>query len=367
MMTSSPPLLRPTLLPGLHRVWRDRHTLQLGLDPARAVLLEIANPSAARLLDLLDGAHPERAVFEAASKIGVSRDEARLLLDTLRGAGLVVAAPSLLPTSLPEPVRRRLVPEATAMALRGTDAPASPAQVLRRRAGAQVVLTGHSRLAAPLAVALAQAGVGHVHPALTGSVAPGDMPGGPLAAEDVQRPRAAATADAITRAAPDTDTGPVRNGRPTLVVQAGTDRPAALVAAGFAQRRQAHLAIGVRDGTAVIGPLVPPRGAPCLYCLDLHRKDRDPVWPAIAAQLAAGGVPETCTTSTLLAAVAYAAAEALAYLDGGTPETVGAAVEVSAPGRSRRRTWPPHPGCGCARVTPRTASTAVKSVHRRSQ
>ena len=54
--------------------------------------------------------------------------------------------------------------------------------------------------------------------------------------------------------------------------------------------------------------------------------------------------------ATLLAATAFATAEVLTFLDGGTPETLGATVEISAPGRFRRRTWHPHPGCRCLRV-----------------
>ena len=34
------------------------------------------------------------------------------------------------------------------------------------------------------------------------------------------------------------------------------------------------------------GPLVTPGRGPCLRCLDLHRCDRDPAWPALLAQLA---------------------------------------------------------------------------------
>ncbi|MER6592978.1 hypothetical protein ABT214_14230, partial [Micromonospora purpureochromogenes] len=64
---SRPPLPRPTLLPGLTRLWRDRHTLQLGLDPGRAVLLEVADPRAARLLDLLDGSRSERGILADAA------------------------------------------------------------------------------------------------------------------------------------------------------------------------------------------------------------------------------------------------------------------------------------------------------------
>jgi bacteriocin biosynthesis cyclodehydratase domain-containing protein len=344
-------LARPTLLPGLARLWRDRHSLQLGLDPARAVVLELADPQAARLLDLLDGAHSERAVLERAARYGVAQADARTLLDTLRTAGLVVGAQALLPHGLPERARARLAAEAAALARRGPHAAATPAQALRRRAHARVVVAGSGRLAAPVAVALAQAGVGHVHPALDGAVGAAETAGSPLTEQDVNRPRSHAVAAAIERAAPGTDTRPVRRGAANLVVEAGAARPATLLAAAHAQRRQAHLMVAVRDGVAVVGPLVRPTGSPCLNCLDLHRRDRDPAWPQLAAQLATGPAEraEPCEVGTVLSAAGFAAAEALGYLDGATPTTLGATVEITAPGQLRRRTWPPHPSCECIR------------------
>ena len=340
-------LPRPTLLPGLARLWRDRHTLQLGLDPSRAVLLEVANPGAARLLDLLDGTRSERVILDQAVRLQVEREDARTLIDTLRAAGLVVGAHTLLPSDLPEPARRRLSSEAAAIALRGPDATATPAQLLRRRRAARVVVTGRGRLGGPVAVALAQAGVGHVHPDLSGRVAPVDVLGGGLVAADVQRPRAEAVAEAIARAAPGTETRPVRRGPASLVVQVGADRPASLLAAGYAQRRQAHLLLSLYDGVPVVGPLVRAGGTPCLNCVDLHRRDRDPGWPDLAAQLASEPAPEPCGIPTLIAAIGYAAGEVLGFLDGGAPQTVGAAVEIRTPGQFRRRVWPPHPACGC--------------------
>jgi hypothetical protein len=128
-----------------------------------------------------------------------------------------------------------------------------------------------------------------------------------------------------------------------------------LLAAGHGRRRQAHLAVTVREGTAVVGPLVPPTGAPCLNCVDLHRRERDADWPQLAAQLTTP-TAEPCAVATVLSAAGYVTAEALAYLDGGRPATLGATVEIAGPSGARRRSWPPHPACSCARPRPSGAS-----------
>ncbi|MFF5179459.1 hypothetical protein ACFY2Q_15685 [Micromonospora sp. NPDC000316] len=361
-------LPRPMLLPGLSRLWRDRHTLQLGIGPGPAVLLELANPRAAHLLDLLDGTRSERTVLTHASTVRVAADDARTLLDALRAAGLLVPAHSLLPRGLAGPVRARLAAEAGALALVAARLPGTPAQVLRRRRAARVLLTGAGALGGPLAVALAQSGVGQVIPQLTGPVRPIDLVGTGIPTTELGRPLAGAVRATIDRVAPGTGTYPVRATRVDLVIQLGADRPPALLAAGLSQRRQPHLLVTLREGVPVIGPLVRPPAGPCLHCIELHRTDRDPAWPGLAAQLAAADPVAAGATGTLLAATGYALSEALAHLDGGSPETLGGAVEITGAGRFRRRGWPPHPACGCSRgrlsapARPQSSSGALRSV-----
>lgn len=77
-------LARPTLLPGLRRLWRSRHSLQLGTDPGRAVVLELPDAGAARLLDLLDGTRSERAVLAEAGRHRIREGDARAVLAALR-------------------------------------------------------------------------------------------------------------------------------------------------------------------------------------------------------------------------------------------------------------------------------------------
>ncbi|WP_250027576.1 ThiF family adenylyltransferase [Paractinoplanes maris] len=338
---------RPLLIPGLPRVWRDGGELQLGSDPSRAVVLRLPHPRTALVLDLLDGSRPERVVLLHAARKGIPPADTQAVVDNLRAAGLAVPAASLLPPSIP--AVHRLTGEASVLALRG-DTSRTPATRLRRRHAARVVIDGRGRLGAPIAVALAEAGVGHVRPELPGLVHPGELAAGPLRGSDVGKTRDLAVTDALTRAVPETETGAVR-GAATLIVQLDSDMPVTLLAAAHAQRQQPHLAVTIRDGAVVVGPLVPASGGPCLACLDLHRRDRDAGWPGLPRRTG----PEPCTVATLLAATAYAVEEVLTFIDGGSPETLGASAELTSPSRLRRRTWLPHPGCACSRP-PRRSS-----------
>lgn len=349
---------RPTLIPGLPRVWRNRFELQLGSDPTRAAVLRLPDPRAARVLDLLDGSRPERVVMLEAVADGVPPHEARAVLDALEAAGLTVPATALLP-----PVRGadRLTGEAAVLALRGEGSP-TPATRLRRRVASRVAICGQGRLGAPIAVALAEAGVGHIHLDLPGVVHRGELAGGPLRASDIGRPRTEAVEAAVARTVEGVETNGVRGQPATLVIQLDPDNPVAVVAAAHAGRRQPHLAVTIRDGTPVIGPLVPAVGGPCLACLDLHRRDRDAAWPGPPPRT----LPEPCTVATLLAATAVTVEESLTFIDGGSPGTLGTSIELTSPTRQRRRTWTPHPDCDCARrparqrVAPPPAPTAAQ-------
>jgi hypothetical protein len=81
----------------------------------------------------------------------------------------------------------------------------------------------------------------------------------------------------------------------------------------------------------------------------MHRTDRDPAWPRIIAQTDGRLTGVAACDVTLAALVAaLAAQQVLAHLDGFVPATVDGTVETSLPfGMPRRRSWQPHPACGC--------------------
>jgi hypothetical protein len=432
---------RPQLVTALRPAWRDTGSLQFGVDPARAVIVDGVDERSVRLLLALDGARSDREVLADAAVAGLHVPTLAALLTDLRAAGVLADAPggrppdppAVLPTpppfsatrpiaptgttperpaagpaggtaggprpvptsdqagtseaagpaaparpdspagpgpggvrrkgrrpapkpsGVPATVAGRLAPDRASLALLAADqgAPAEvPDDRLDRRRAAAVVVHGAGRVGTPLAALLAAAGVGHVHVVDRGPVRPADVAPGGLALADLHRSRGGAAADAIRRCAPEAQTAQLSAHRlPDLVVIASarpvdSDLTAALGGAGVP-----HLVAGVRETTAVVGPLVLPGRTSCLRCGDLHRSDRDPAWPLLAAQLTDQRMrapADPCDVALAAQAAAMAALQCLGHLDGEAVDSRGGTLELALPGwRVRRRTWPPHRRCDC--------------------
>lgn len=303
---------RPALPLSLRRLWRGPRTLQIGHDPARALVLDGVGPAEAAFLGLLDGTRERAEALREAAAVGVPPQGAARLLSLLEGSGLlddgagdVTAVRRLAPAD-----RDRLGPDLARWALpRGGTAGA--AQALGRRRAARVAVAGTGRVARAVAHLLGEAGVGRVCP------------------------RNPATGD--TRAVLCSDDG-------ALVPPELRDR---LLLAGVA-----HLVAETYETLGSVGPLVVPGRGPCLRCLDLHRRDRDPRWPVVAAQLTGpASVPVSSDTVLAATVAAHAALAAVAHLDDpAAPSPLeGTLTEVRLPdGGLRRRRFAAHPACGCA-------------------
>jgi hypothetical protein len=160
-----------------------------------------------------------------------------------------------------------------------------------------------------------------------------------------------AAADAVRRASPLTDLRPVTDGaQPDLVVLARPWAASDPTTAGWSRAGVPHLVATVRGATGIVGPLVVPGETSCLRCGDLHRRDADPRWPHLAAQLTAAEAPPSGATVTCLLTAVTAAVQVLAYLDGdAAPATLDATLELVPPDLVPRvRRWTRHPECGCA-------------------
>ena len=264
-------------------------------------------PDEARLLARLDGTMPPEAVGLVARASGVSKRRWGVLLDLVVRLGLLEPVP----------------------APRSEQAATPAGQVAS--AGSHVLIEGDGSLAHDLRHLIGRDSVGSA-----GSVAAVGAHG----AADVVGSEAA------------------QPGVVVLVADIALDPRRGDL---WLRRGVPHLPVVTTGSRAVVGPLVDSAtGSPCLWCLDLHRSDRDAAWPTVMAQVATVPVdsgaaqtelhrapvpvrPSEPGLSQLVAGTVAALAARSAAAD---PPPPGVAVEVSLPWpRLDHRRWRVHPRC----------------------
>jgi hypothetical protein len=344
--------VRPALKPGLLPVWRDRDTLQIGIDSRRAVALT-GMAGAASVISLLDGSRDRAQLIQAAADQGIPAEVAERVLHLLAAAGALDDFPAGTLRLLSQPLRSRLAAELAAASLANGDGDGG-ARTLARRLSAQVRIHGGGRVADGIAALLGTSGVGRVLPDGRDDGAEGSRPG---PGDEDSRPGAGGEGSGPGAGGEDRDEradgpGPPRPAtRPDLAILVGRQRLE--LRAALMQAQVPHLAAAADEAIGVVGPLVIPGRTACLGCLDLTRADRDPAWPLILAQLdGRDAVPLACDAPLAAAVAAQAAAQALAFIDRAAAAVTDGTLELVLPGwQWRRRTWPRHSDCSCGCYT----------------
>jgi hypothetical protein len=325
----------PVLLPGLDVLERGNGEIQIGLDPAHAVVIA---GLAAKVVEVVHGLDGKRSTEDVLLAQSEHRDELRELMTELTAYGLVTEAGQ--PQRHPRP--------RTETGLWSLRARHHQTALTTRRKHTAVAVQGDGRLAVAVAVLLANAGIGHVDVRASGTVTEHDLGSGYTEAE-VGMSRREGMAQVLRRTSPQTSTTRLYADRqPELVLLTDAVVPAPEVVSELVHEGISHLPVRVRDGVGIVGPLIVPGRSSCLRCADLHRTGLDAGWPRVASQLA--GRVQRPDLGAVQACAALAAAQALRLLSPceEAPPTWNATLEIDFfDGAVRHRDWPPHPGCGC--------------------
>jgi bacteriocin biosynthesis cyclodehydratase domain-containing protein len=324
--------MRPAIKSGLLPVWRDRDTLQIGIDPRRAIALS-GMGQAAPLIRLLDGSRDRDQVIAAAAGSGIPVEATERVLTLLAAAGALDDFPASTLRALPAPLRAKLAPELATASLARRDGDGG-ARALARRRAAVILIEDDKRIGRAVARILSATGIGQVRLRR--------MP-----TKDLVEP----SSDAVARApGQHPRVRPRTPVRPDLVILIGNrseDRAAQLT-----RDRVAHLAVTAGEAIGIVGPLVVPGKTTCLRCLDYIRAGNDKAWPLILAQVRRRRPePAACDAVLTAAVAAQAAAQALTAVEAAPIASAAAngTLELVLPDwRWRRRTWPRHPACPCA-------------------
>jgi hypothetical protein len=326
-------------------LWRDANTVQLELGGRRVVLTPIASSQVA---DLVRG---------TGSEIG------HHLLNRLEALGYLSAqrTDQERPKRVGSPrLPHRLQPELLSLRARHGD---EADQVLQRRRSMTVSVIGTDQTSAPLAAALAAAGVGRIRVDHRTEVAAATTFPGGVTPQDEGRRFAEAARDVVARAAPECQTA-VRPGTTdvSIAILTGAAAMDPVLRRALLLDRTPHLAVFAGTAAARIGPLVIPGVTSCLLCADFHRTERDPAWPSLAAQLANPTTAPVATSVGLgLATVGVAVTQALGFLDAGESTCIDGTLEWEQPDwRLRRRSWTRHPDCACFAARPQRATRSER-------
>ncbi|WP_245674949.1 ThiF family adenylyltransferase [Herbidospora cretacea] len=354
---------RPRVKPAIGVAARDEETLQFGLHPARAVLLTGLDERARRFVAALDGT---RTLAQAVAGSGLDETTATRIIELLAGRGLLddVSGPAPL-TSLSREERDRFRPDLEALSLPPTvyelpaDQTAPPAaldgglRAFTARQGSYVRIYGGGRIGARVAALLAAAGVGRICVLDPEPARPEDVVPGGLGWEHVGRPREEGAVKVASTVAPSVTAWEGRAAAglmdgaatPDMVVLAPVGAADPLLAHDLTTLGIPHLLATCAEGCGSVGPVVVPGRSPCLGCIELTRRDRDPGWPTVRAAIRA---QTGCDTVTSGLVAGQAAGHVLAFLDGRGVDAIGTA-EILPDLQWRRRVWPRHPRCRCSR------------------
>ncbi|HVT68850.1 MAG TPA: ThiF family adenylyltransferase, partial [Trebonia sp.] len=294
--------MRPALKVGLRPLWRDKDTLQIGVDPRRARALTGLGKAAA-IVSLLDGSRDIAGVVRTAGMYGIRPETVHRVIELLASAGVLDDFPASLRAALPGFLRGRIGPELACAALAYGHGDGGAAVLARRRA-AFVRVYGAGRVGACAATFLAASGVAWVSCVDSGPAEAGDVTPAGLGADDVGASRTAGVARAVHRVAPEVRTSDDARRLPDLAVIAGWPDP--LLLAALTRSSVPHLVVRADEAIGTVGPLVVPGRSACVRCVDLSKAARDPAWPRILAQASdpGGGLAGTQACGTVLAAAA---------------------------------------------------------------
>lgn len=339
-------------------VWRDPHTLQLGLG-SEAVLLSDVQAPQERLINLLFRGIPSDSLGLLGRSVGVEDSEVESLMSRLKPAMLdsaVVVPESQLSQDF---VRQAFAEIIRASFQHNVDGVA----VLSKRGQQSVAIPRLNRVTLAVAFGLAESGVGRLICTDYEPVGLEDLGSLGFDQKFLGSPRALALAEMTSRNRQPLEvaTEASRAGFDLLLAcaahplsQADLDDFVALCQqdaaprprARVARRPAAAIAIELGIEQSSVSPVMIRGTTPCLDCRNRWRDENDSSWAAIAAQLRNRRLRlDDAQTSLLTAALSLE--RILGYLDRGLDSKFEASRIDHRTGMVLSETWSPNEECPC--------------------
>ncbi len=339
--------INPARLP----VWRDPHTLQLGMG-REAVTVSNIQAEEERLINLLFRGVANEALGTIERSVGIEHDRATALLARLR--------PALLDTPLSEKresLSDEFVQQAFAEIIRASfEHNLDGQQVIAQRRTHSVCIGVLDKVTLTLGLGMVAAGVGRVSCLDDSPVMLSDT--GPLGFEPsfVGQPKSAALQALLAMRADrrwgETSARSEKTIRPKILM-VSANHP--LSAADLRDLRAPHqtlagdvavLAIELGIETSRVSPILRPPMTPCLDCRNLSMIDKDAHWASLASQLRNRRERLDDAQSALVCA-GLALEKCLRFIDSPQRSAFDAQIVDHRSGMVFNESWSYRPECGC--------------------
>ncbi len=334
-------------------LWRDSHTLQLGLG-REAVTLENIGETQERLINLLYRGIATDSLATVVSTIGMPEQETEKLMRQLRPALLddYEADKADDPNSLHEEFVRQAFAEIIRASFENN---IDGRSALAARSSLQVELLQLNKTSLMLALGLASAGIGSIR---CDDDAPIEISDTGLLGFDrsqIGKPKNAVLAELLGRSKGpcrlSSRASPASKRRGLALKVIAASHPLSMADfQGFgdypAEASGAVLAIELGIEQSRVSPVIRVGATACLDCRNLAEANRDDAWAALASQLRFRKERLDDSQTSLLCA-GFALEKSIRYLDSLQPSAFEAHEIDHRTGLVQLQNWPKHPACGC--------------------
>jgi hypothetical protein len=336
----------PKLAPGVRLYERGNSQVQIGVDPASAIVID--QRVGQMIGKLLNGAHSVSEICGQLESAGHDLNSSENFLNQIIDLGLVEPGPIKTTYDLQNPlseIQRLNLSRETFGDL----------EVIQRRIGCEISIQGAGRLGMTVCLLMASAGFPNITVHDSAIVSESDLTPWGASRIDIGIRRDVVAKNLIERmirgaASHKNELRYKSNKRiEILLPDQRADFPwiSATSADQFVATDTPHLFATTSTGTSFVSSVICPGKAPCLRCLHLHKCDQDSQWPLIDLQISQNPVIDSASISLILRTAMEVVGKVCSWVDQShTPDPhllrLGrdlASVEM----------YPTffHPSCGC--------------------
>ena len=277
-------IINPKLAPGVHLYERNQSQIQIGINPASAIVVDkLVGETVGKLLT---GAHSILDICNQLVAQGHDQTSTEYFLDQLVELGLVVAGPNTATYDLRNPVSE-------IQRLNLSRETSGDLDQVNQRIGTEISIRGAGRLGMTVCLLLAGAGFPNVTVHDPNLVTESDLTPWGASRIDIGIRRDVVAMNLVERmvrgASAHKNNLRFRANRKIEIILPDQRADFPWVNATSADRFVAtdapHLFAATSSKESMISAVIQPGQTPCLRCLHLHRCDQDPQWPIIDLQV----------------------------------------------------------------------------------